>query len=149
LAQNYTILSQASRGKFEKSLSTDVLEPILSKPGVESRLEFAAAHFGSGNADDDGAAFVAELREKYSDDEMDTKRRSEISPALWRFRRRFALQDFTIDLNLNQENARQHPVLSKFLQEEVQLRGLRCLPHLLEFQSLLLNRMSCFHYNVI
>lgn len=58
------------------------------------------------------------------------------------FRRRFALQDFTIELNLNQDNAKTFPILSKFLAEEAQLRGLRHLPALLEFTSMLLARFS-------
>lgn len=135
--------NQEARGEFEKQLSTAVLEPLLNKPGTETHLEAAAVRYGSGGADgaDDGAAFVAELREKYSDEAMDTTRRQQMAPALWRFRRRFALQDFTIELNLSQDNAKAYPVLSKFLQDEAQLRGLRYLPQLLEFQSLLLNRM--------
>eukprot|EP00455_Lapot_gusevi_P008910 TRINITY_DN1393_c0_g1_i11.p1 TRINITY_DN1393_c0_g1~~TRINITY_DN1393_c0_g1_i11.p1 ORF type:complete len:543 (+),score=276.56 TRINITY_DN1393_c0_g1_i11:197-1630(+) len=65
-----------------------------------------------------------------------------MAPALWRFRRSFTLQDFTMELNLNADNQKSYPVLSRFLAEEQQLRGLRHLPAFIEWQNMLLNRYS-------
>jgi hypothetical protein len=64
-----------------------------------------------------------------------------MNPALWRFRRKFALSDFVLELNMS-EQSKSFPVLSLFLSKESLYRGLRYLPEFLEFQNLLLNRYA-------
>jgi hypothetical protein len=46
---------------------------------------------------DDGAAFISELKEKYSIASLSAERRVELCPALWHYRKPFSLQDFILE----------------------------------------------------
>lgn len=109
---------------------------------VAGRLEKAYAEFG-GSEEDEAGAFVSELQEKISLDDMSQSMRAKTSPALWRYRKPFSLQDFRMELNLSPANAQSYPLLSTFLAEEDKLRGLRHVPGAMEWVYLLLQSTYC------
>ncbi len=115
--------------------------PHLDAKDLQPRLEASYKRFGEGK-EDEGTIFIAELQERYELDGMDVKTRASTSPALWRFRREFSLEDFRMELKVNAENEKLYPILSLFLAEEERMRGLRYLPQIIEWQSLLYARYN-------
>jgi len=116
-------------------------ESVIAADGVAGRLENAAKEFGS-KGDEEGSIFVAELLEQSDLATMEGAVRKEAWPALWRYRRPFSLEDFTMELNLNAENAKAYPVLSAFLAEEPQLRALQDLTNVIGWMNLLMSRYN-------
>jgi hypothetical protein len=53
--------------------------------------------YGEGK-EDEGTIFIAELQERQDLDAMESKVRAATSPALWRYRREFSLEDFRMEL---------------------------------------------------
>jgi hypothetical protein len=128
------------RSAWELEFSRLVL-PLMDTKDVQQRLEASYKKYSEGK-DDEGTIFIAELQERYELDGMDTKMRASTSPALWRYRREFSLEDFRMELKVNAENEKTYPILSLSLAEEERMRGLRYLPQIIEWQSLLYARYN-------
>ena len=54
----------------------------------------------------------------------------------------YVLIDFSMELNLDPANNERYPILVGFLKDEPQLRALRYLPQVLEFQNLLIGKFN-------
>lgn len=131
---------QKLRSEFETEVCKEIITPILSADGVEKRLAEAAERYKTA-ASDEGAVFVAELREQISWDTFTPQRRAQLLPALWRYRQPLTMDEFNNMLNATVESQQRHPVLSKFMREEPKLRALRNIPSMFDLSNLLLNRM--------
>lgn len=110
-------------------------------PVFESDEALAEAYKLYGPKENESSVFVNELLEKEDFDGLAPVVRSQLLPALWRYRPAFSLEDFTMELNIS-GGAQKHPVLSAFLMEEPQLRALPYIPAVVHWQRLLLNRYN-------
>eukprot|EP00954_Amorphochlora_amoebiformis_P008560 664917-Amorphochlora_amoeboformis.AAC.1 len=129
-----------SRNMWEAHMSRRV-DPWFDSKGLVASLERSKAMFTTAPADE-GSVFMAELLEKVDVRSMPQKMRSKLCPALWRYRAPFSLEDFAMELGLQEDSKIRFPVLSSFLADEPALRALRYLPGALEFQSLMVKRYN-------
>jgi hypothetical protein len=131
------------RNQWEDAISTKVIKPMFSDPGIASRLNKAATMFQS-SENDEGAAFVCEMRDSAELDAMSVASRLLLAPALWSYRQRFSMSDMVMELHpqLHPDTAQQYPVLSLVLSQESHVRGLRYMPQLFGWSNLLLNKYS-------
>jgi hypothetical protein len=136
-----TFPQEALRNAWETGYNDEALNPLLNADGLGDRLDAAAKRY-SHHADDDDGVFVAELLERNDIQGMRADLREDQCPALWHYRRPFSYQDFMWQFNMNPENKEKFVILDEFIKDEVQLRALRCLPQLLHWQGLLLQRYN-------
>lgn len=124
------------RGEWESAIYTRHIQPFM-EGDTSKTLETAYKNYGP--KESESSVFVAELLERGDYDAMEVAVRAQTLPALWRFRRPFSLEDFTLALSLTDKK---YPVLNTFLTDEPQMRALRYIPGLVNWQRLLLNRYN-------
>ena len=95
-----------------------------------------------GEDDDNNGSFACDLLEKVSVDALPLEDRKYSLPRLWLRTRHFSLEHFTMSLNMQQNAAERFPALTKFLQEEPQLRALRYMPQMFEWFRVLHKKCS-------
>ena len=134
------LASQADRSEWE-SYAAGLVQPVFNSDDIAERLEVIYAQY-SPDEDDEGSVFVSELQERVDVSFMTPTERAELAPALWRFRRPFSLQDFSMELTLNPKRQAAYPLLASFLEEEAQLRALCHIPAVVEWIELLLKRYN-------
>jgi hypothetical protein len=135
--RRWNVLASASqRTQWEREM-TSIIGPLLN--ARETQCQQAQARFGGEDSDVQESFFVAELNDTAT---FAPSARALSWPGLWRFRPEFQFADFVTASTLNPAVSQQYPVLSKFLMDEPQLRGLEFLPAVMEFQAALLNRFS-------
>lgn len=113
----------------------------VNADNLNDLLGAASARLTEGEGDA-GGAFTAELLESFDVSALSVQQRKETMPALWRFRRQFSLEHFVNSLNMVATLADAHPVLHAFFNQEQQLRALRHLPAVLEWNKLVLSRLN-------
>jgi len=128
------------RTMWEKIMSMKI-DPWFESKTLGQKIESAKTMFST-DENDEGSVFMAELQEKVDVRSMNAKMRASLCPALWRYRAPFSLEDFTMELNLQEDNKDKYPVLTHFLAEEPTLRALRFLPSAIEFVTLVLGRYN-------
>jgi MoxR-like ATPase len=149
---------------FEATVSKVVKDVLGSSEGegegdgdvIESLLLTLSRRYGP-EAIEDGGSFrvlMADITERHhlqpqgaaaseiSQEEIVQEEQRVKALALWAHRAPFSLEHFTMQLSLNRRLKERHLVLAAFLELEPQLRGLRHLPQLVEWQRLLFRRYS-------
>lgn len=116
--------------------------PLTESDKIQQRLDEAQKRFSDGKKDEESGIFIAELLERYDLEAIDLSIRQSSAPAIWRYRRPWSLQDFRMELSLVAGNEQKFPLLSAFLMSEPQLRALRHLPQVIDWQSLLTTRYN-------
>jgi len=133
--------SDTVRKDWEIGLMNEAFVPILNDDVRETRLDEAQKKF-SLHEDEVDSVFIADLRERTDINLLRVDLREQRVPALWCYRRPFSYQDFVWQFNMNAQNKKDHTVLDEFLKDEVQLRALRFLPQLVQWQSMLLQKYN-------
>uniref|UniRef100_A0A7S0DVA6 Uncharacterized protein n=1 Tax=Amorphochlora amoebiformis TaxID=1561963 RepID=A0A7S0DVA6_9EUKA len=129
------------RDFYEKSFGKETVDIAFDSKGVGARLEIANKMYSS-QSEEEAEVFTQELMERIDVKTTPVKMRQEYFPALWRYRSPFSLEDYTMELNINEENKAAYPVLSAFLSGEANLRALRHFPAAIEFQTLCLQKFN-------
>jgi hypothetical protein len=135
--RDWSVLATASKRNEWEHLMTSTIAPLINASEPQCRI--AQARFGGEDNDVQESFFVAELNDTAT---YTPSIRALSWPGLWRFRPEFDFADFVVGATLNPAVSSKCPVLSKFLVDEPQLRGLEFLPAVMEFQAALLNRFS-------
>lgn len=123
------------------------VQPLLGASDLAVRLEGVYATYSTDtDAQGGSGAFMSELLEAYDVDALSPDIRRTSAPALWLCSRPFSLDHFTTQLTLQAAAATtelgRHTVLSTFLAEEPQMRGLQHLPAALRWLRLLMARFN-------
>jgi hypothetical protein len=132
--------SPQKRNDFEMAMS-EVVGPIFNNDKVEQRVAFACHRFKT-SASDEGAVFVAQLREETSWETMALQDRAKLLPALWRYRQPYTLEDVKMMILNSNENLQKYPFLARFLRDEHKLRGLKYMASMSELSNLMTNGMA-------
>lgn len=142
-----TLKAMEHRSEWENTISSKVIHPTVIEDNLVTRLENIVSQT-SKDLDEGEGVFVSELCERMDVERMEPSMRKQAQPTLWRFRRPFSPDDFIMELNLNAKNEASFPVLSAFMAEEAQLRALKYLPAVIEWQYLLFTRYNrCLDYD--
>jgi len=121
-----TLPTLESRIKWEKVVAGSFIAEVLDKD-IGAVLTSAAAKLGDGQGGEI-SIFTTELLDKYNVEDLSTEDRLASSPGLWRYAKGFSLEHFSMSLQLVPTSSQRFPVLSSFMTDEIQLRGLRYLP---------------------
>jgi len=129
------------RDAFETQLGKNFIDQLFDSKGITGRVEAAQKTYSS-KSEDEAQVFTQELMERSDIKSMPLSMKQTLMPALWRYRAPFSLEDFSMELNLNEDNKKAYPVLSAFLSSELNLRALRYFPAAIEFQTLCLQKFN-------
>jgi hypothetical protein len=114
------------RSQWETIFSSNYIAVVLDKD-IGAVLAAAATYLGDGQNGEIGI-FTTELLDKCNVADLTKEDRLIACPGLWRYSKGFSLEHFTMSLQLVPTSAQRFPVLSSFMTDEIQLRGLRYLP---------------------
>eukprot|EP00026_Physarum_polycephalum_P000277 Phypoly_transcript_00277.p1 GENE.Phypoly_transcript_00277~~Phypoly_transcript_00277.p1 ORF type:complete len:1647 (+),score=288.14 Phypoly_transcript_00277:317-4942(+) len=124
-------MTKLARGVWETRFKDTFISPLFDNLGDKLK------HYYSTHDHDDGV--VGDIREMSDPAKMAPAQRNALLPLLWRFRTPIptALDHLKSYFLSNPVNSAQHPVLHLFLTQEEQLRSLRYLRAVLEWQKML------------
>eukprot|EP00468_Gymnochlora_sp_CCMP2014_P001514 CAMPEP_0167741726 /NCGR_PEP_ID=MMETSP0110_2-20121227/1016_1 /TAXON_ID=629695 /ORGANISM="Gymnochlora sp., Strain CCMP2014" /LENGTH=5340 /DNA_ID=CAMNT_0007625809 /DNA_START=69 /DNA_END=16091 /DNA_ORIENTATION=- len=129
------------RDFFEQQVKKSMVDPVFESKQTASTLETAQKQYST-QSEDQAQVFTQELQEKIEIKHMPSSMKQKFFPALWRYRSPFDIEDFTMELNMNEENKKNYPVLSAFLSSEINLRALRHFPAAMDFQTLAIQKVN-------
>lgn len=138
----YDMLSTVSmRAEWEATVGTDFVGSIFSTTDVKQK---SAEIYGlcCGQEDDTIGAFAYDLLEKISVETVPLQDRKLALPGLWLYTRHFSLDHFAMSLNMQAGAADRYPALTKFLEEEQQLRALKFMPSVFEWFRILKSKCT-------
>jgi energy-coupling factor transporter ATP-binding protein EcfA2 len=133
-----TTLEQRSAWENEM---IQVTKSALAPNNLDNELD-SISHLYSNEMQEESAQFQSELLDRYDINSMAVNVRNILHPALFLYRKEFSLEEFTMELNVLNNNQSKYPLLNYFLTNQQQLYALRYLPQLLKWQSLLFNKYS-------
>lgn len=138
----WAVLHQSDdRQSWEAEFKRLCIDPSFGSDLKEDPVQRATKMFSKEGEEEDGV-FTSELLERLDLSTLQVEVRQVSLPALWRFRQSFNLMDFGMELSLNPANEETYPILSAFLTQEPQLRALRHLTSVLEWQNLLIGKYN-------